>query len=128
MNTFADGLGVGLSAGGIGGGLATGGSMPAGGGDEASLKNEKLDNFLRNKLASGTGSSTPMNVIVQTIDGLKPEDKRMVESLGGKVKDDLYIIRAFSAELTIKAIDMMILSPRVTRIFLDSEVHAVDER
>lgn len=128
MNTFADGLGVGLSAGGIGGGLATGGSMSAGGGDEASLKNEKLDNFLRNKLASGTGSSTPMNVIVQTIDGLKPEDKRMVESLGGKVKDDLYIIRAFSAELTIKAIDMMILSPRVTRIFLDSEVHAVDER
>ena len=48
--------------------------------------------------------------------------------MGGKVKDDLYIIRAFSAELTVKAIDMMILSPRVTRIFMDSEVHAIDEK
>lgn len=127
MNTFADGMGGGFSAGfgGIGGSI---GGMSAGSGDEASLKNEKLDNFLRNKLASGTDSGTPLNVIVQTVDGLKPEDKRMVESLGGKVKDDLYIIRAFSAELTVKAIDMMILSPRVTRIFMDSEVHAIDEK
>ncbi|MBQ7567673.1 hypothetical protein IJT17_02595 [bacterium] len=121
MNTFADGMSGGLSADGIGG-MSTGGGV-----DEASLKNQKLDNYLRNKLASGTDSSTPLNVIVQTIDGLKPEDKRMVESLGGKVKDDLYIIKAFSAELTIKAIDMMILSPRITRIFLDSEVHAINE-
>ena len=91
--------------------------------DEASLKNEKLDVYLRTIV--GRGGSDPINVIVQTVDGLKPEDNRTIESLGGKVKDDLYIIKAFSAELTPKAIEMLILSPRIVRIFHDSEVHTV---
>ncbi len=90
--------------------------------DEASLKNQKLDAYLRNMLAQG--SNEPINVIVQTVDGLKPEDRRTVEGLKGKIKDDLYIIKAFSAELTPKAIEMLMLSPRIVRIFHDSEIHA----
>lgn len=119
MNTFGSGLVGGMEN--LGGDASLGG---AGGTDQASLKNQKLDAVLRNRLASSNNTGAPINVIVQTIDGLKPEDRRTVEGLGGKVKDDLYIIKAFSAELSIKAIEMMILSPRVTRIFIDEEVHA----
>lgn len=90
--------------------------------DQAGLKNKKLDAGLREAIAEGDGS--PINVIVQTIDGLKEDDRRMVKSLGGTVKDDLYIIKAFSASLPPKAIEMMILSPRVERIFHDAEVHS----
>lgn len=107
-------------------GNAIGGSVMGGNDniDEASLRNKKLDAFLRNRLASGIDNTTPISVIVQTTDGLKSEDKRTVEGLGGTIKDDLYIIKAFSADLTPKAIDMLILSPRVVRIFNDSAVHA----
>ena len=119
MNTFGNGL-----VGGMENFSGDAGMGTAGGTDEASLKNQKLDAFLRNRLASSSNAGAPLNVIVQTVDGLKPEDRRTVESLGGKIKDDLYIIKAFSAELTVKAIEMMILSPRVTRIFIDDEVHA----
>ncbi len=90
--------------------------------DQAGLKNQKLDPSLRSLLDQG--SAPQVSVIVQTVDGLKEEDRRTVGSLGGRIKDDLYIINAFSAELTPKAIEMLILSDRVTRIFHDAEVHA----
>ena len=90
--------------------------------DQAGLKNQKLDPSLRSILEQGTAQQ--VSVIVQTVDGLKEEDRRTVGSLGGKVKDDLYIINAFSADLSTKAIEMLILSDRVTRIFHDAEVHA----
>lgn len=130
MNTFGggdfNGIGVGLSgsiAGGIGTSLTSGlGGM---GKDEATLRNEKLDVYLRTVI--GHGGNDPLPVIVQTIDGLKPEDKRTIEGLNGTIKDDLYIIKAFSADLTPKAIEMLILSPRIVRIFHDSEVHSVTE-
>lgn len=89
--------------------------------DQAKLINQKLDGALRGALS--TGGSEPLQVIVQTKDGLKEEDERLVTSLGGRVKDNLYIINAFSADLTPKAIEMMILSDRIVRIFSDAEVH-----
>ncbi|HBM96790.1 TPA: hypothetical protein DD394_04650 [bacterium UBP9_UBA11836] len=89
--------------------------------DQAKLINQKLDGALRSALSAG--GSEPLQVIVQTKDGLKEEDERLVTSLGGRVKDNLYIINAFSADLTPKAIEMMILSDRIVRIFSDAEVH-----
>ena len=94
--------------------------------DEAGLKTRKLDPALRAILDQGTLERVP--VIVQTVDGLKDDDRRMVESLGGRVKDDLYIINAYSAELSAKAIEMMILSDRVLKIFHDAEVRAHQAR
>lgn len=90
--------------------------------DQAGLQNKKMDPGLRTVVAEGNAES--IAVIVQTVDGLKEDDHRMVKSLGGTIKDDLYIIHAFSADLSPKAIEMMILSPRVTRIFHDAEVHS----
>jgi len=90
--------------------------------DQAALKSQKLDPSLRSILEEGTDQ--PISVIVQTIDGLKEEDRRTMGSLGGKIKDDLYIINAFSAEISAKSLEMLILSPRVTRIYHDAEVHA----
>ncbi len=89
--------------------------------DQAKLTNKKLEGSIRR--AIDNGSTNPMKVIVQTKDGLKEEDQRLVSSLGGKIIDNLWIINAYSAELTPKAIEMMILSDRIVRIFPDSEVH-----
>ena len=86
------------------------------------LKKQKLDPMLYD-ITNQELASVP--VIVQTTDGLKDSDRRGVEKLGGKVKDDLYIINAFSADLSSEAILEMIKSPRVKRIFFDSEVRAV---
>ena len=90
--------------------------------DQAKLTNQKLDGGLRGIVARG--GKEPLKVIVQTKDGLKEQDEKLVASLGGKVKDNLYIINAFSADLTPKAIEMLILSDRIVRIFPDAEVHA----
>lgn len=90
--------------------------------DEAGLKAQKLDPSLREILSQGTAER--LSVIVQTVDGLKDDDRKMVSGLGGRVKDDLYIINAYSAELSAKAIEMMILSERVVKIFHDAEVRA----
>lgn len=89
--------------------------------DQAKLTNKKLEGSIRR--AIDNGSTNPMKVIVQTKDGLKEEDQRLVSGLGGKIIDNLWIINAYSAELTPKAIEMMILSDRIVRIFPDSEVH-----
>ena len=90
--------------------------------DDAALQEQKLDPSLRALIRQQTSEKVP--VIVQTVDGLKDDDRRVVQALGGRIKDDLYIINAFSADLSTKALEMLILSPRVTRIFHDAAVHA----
>lgn len=90
--------------------------------DEAALKNQKLDPALRTIVEEGHADR--VSVIVQTTDGLKDDDRKTVASLGGKVKDDLYIINAFSADLPLKAIEMLILSDRIVKLYHDSEVKA----
>lgn len=95
--------------------------------DEAGLRARKFDPNLR-KLLQETehGSGDDMiPVIIQTVDGLKDQDREMVERLGGKVKDDLYIINAFSAEVPRKALDSLILSERIVKIYHDAEVRAI---
>jgi serine protease AprX len=91
--------------------------------DEVSLLKEKLDPTLLEIVGKGEKRVVP--VIVQTEDGLKNEDRQVMATLGGKVKDDLYIINAFSAEINASALSSLILSPRIRRIFYDAEVRAV---
>lgn len=91
--------------------------------DEHALMKEKLDPEVYRKVQEET--SEPISVIIQTQDGLKEEDKKLMKTLGGKVKDDLYIINAFSADITCNALKSLILSPRVVRVYIDAKVSAI---
>lgn len=90
--------------------------------DEYSLMKDKVDPDVM--IASNGDNYTPLKVIIQTKDGLQDSDRRLVESVGGKVKDDLYIINAFSADIPVKGLKKLILSPRIVRIFNDGVVRA----
>lgn len=89
--------------------------------DEAGLRAEKLDVNLKRVLEDQVAPEM-IPVIVQTVDGLQDEDRSLVEQLNGSFKDDLWIIQAFSADLPPKAIDTLILSPRVVKVYHDAKV------
>lgn len=96
--------------------------------DDAALQEQKLDPSLRALIRQQTSEKVP--VIVQTVDGLKDDDRRVVQALGGRIKDDLYIINAFSAEMSVEALESLILSPRIVKIYHDAPIKAfrvVDE-
>lgn len=86
------------------------------------LIDEKLDPILKD-IVNQNPATVP--IIIQTVDGLKDADRNKVKELGGKVKDDLYIINAFSAEMSSDAIMDLIKSSRVTKVYYDAEVRAV---
>jgi hypothetical protein len=83
---------------------------------------KKLDPLLQDIVKS---SSATLPIIIQTSDGLKDEDRRQVSDLGGRVKDDLYIINAFSAEMPTEGILKLVKKNRVLKIYYDAEVRAV---
>lgn len=91
--------------------------------EELNSMKEKTDHIIRAKLESGETGEIP--VIIQTVDGLKKEDRTTVEALGGKVKDDLYIINAFSADIPLTSVKLLVLNQRVKKIFYDQEVRAM---
>lgn len=84
---------------------------------------EKLDEELYKKLQEE--SYEDLSVIVQTVDGFKKDDESLIKTLKGKIKDNLYIINAYSADLSGKALKKLILSPRVVKIYNDAKVTAV---
>ena len=86
------------------------------------LMKQKLDPIIQD-IATQTTATVPL--IVQTVDGLKDEDKELVEKLEGNVKDNLYIINAFSVDISANAVLKLIKSPRVVKVFYDSEVRAL---
>lgn len=91
--------------------------------DEQTFMNNKLDPELVSKLKDD--NLEPLKVIVQTEDGLTSADTSLIKTLGGKIKDDLYIINAFSADIPAEGLKKLILSPRVVRIFNDGKVGAM---
>jgi len=92
--------------------------------DEAALFKEKLDRDLFLKIREDEPG--PLEVIIQTTDGLKDDDKRLLNTVGGKLKDNLYIINAFSADIpSCAALKKMILSPRIVKVYYDSQVRAI---
>ena len=46
----------------------------------------------------------------------------MMETVGGKILDDLWLINAYSADIPAKALEMLVLSSRVTHIHHNSDV------
>lgn len=64
----------------------------------------------------------PLDLIVQTVDGLKDADRQTLEIIGGEIVDDLWIIKGFSAKIPAKGLEMLVLSDRVTLIHFNGEV------
>jgi len=76
---------------------------------------EKFDRYLIELLSFIEQTS----IIVQTIDGLKEEDRVKVEELGGKVKNNLGIINSYSAILPLNRIEGLAEFSRVVHIWYD---------
>lgn len=81
----------------------------------------KLSPELQELIDQGTVPD-PVSVIIQTEDGLKDEDRQMLENLGGSLRDDLWIIKGFSATIPAKGLEMIVLPPRVSQVHLDGDV------
>ena len=95
--------------------------------DDLSLIKQKLDPALLSMLddpAADKKKSVP--VIVQTADGIQEEDQRIILTLGGKIKKDLYIINAFSIDISLNSLTSLVLNPRIQRIFFDAPVQALN--
>lgn len=86
------------------------------------LMKEKLDPLLQDIV---TANPATIPVIIQTTDGLKDADREQVAKLGGKVKDDLYIINAFSADMPTEAVLKLIENSRILKVYYDAEVRAI---
>lgn len=84
--------------------------------------NNKVTPGLDEKLKGN--SVLPVPVIVQTTEGLQEKHKLRTEQLGGKIKQDLSLIKSFSAELTPQAIEELANDSDVVRISYDTEVQA----
>lgn len=85
------------------------------------LIKQKLDPLLQDIVAN----SATVPVIIQTTDGLKDDDRNKVSNLGGRVKDDLYIINAFSADMPTEGILRLIGAGRILKVYYDAEVRAI---
>ena len=53
---------------------------------------------------------------------LNEADRQMIDHVGGKVLDDLWLINGFSADVPARALEMIVLSPRVQQVHHDSDV------
>lgn len=84
---------------------------------------DKLDPNLR-KLVDQNPTG-PIKIIVQTLDGLQDQDYEIIATLGGKIKDNLKIIDAYSAELSAAAVEALAQESRVVKIYHDAEVKAI---
>ncbi|MFA5507243.1 MAG: hypothetical protein WC314_00370 [Vulcanimicrobiota bacterium] len=70
----------------------------------------------------------PVSVIVQ-LQGegeqevrLSDADRQMIENVGGQILDDLWIIKGYSAEVPARALEMLVLSPRVAHVHHNSDM------
>jgi len=86
------------------------------------LMKQKLDPLLMD-IVNQNPATVP--IIIQTVDGLKDAYRKKVDELGGKVKDDLYIINAFSADMSTDAVVELIKDSRIVKVYYDAEVRAV---
>lgn len=53
-------------------------------------------------------------------------DRQMIDNVGGKVLDDLWLINGFSADVPARALEMIVLSPRVISVDHNSDVAGVN--
>ncbi len=82
---------------------------------------EKISADLAAKIKAGPSSVIP--VIVQTRQGIQERHKTRVEQDGGKLKDELALIKGFAADLPAPAIQELARDEDIVRISYDAEVH-----
>jgi hypothetical protein len=87
----------------------------------SNLRNEKLEPRLRQLLAQPNCDSS-LPVIVQTFHGVDAQVLALLKQVGGTYKDDLRIIKGFTADLAPAAIEAMILSDLIKAISYDADV------
>lgn len=68
----------------------------------------------------GVPDSLP--VIVQTFQGVNPQVMDLLKMFKGTYKEDLKIIKGFTADLSPKAIEAMILSDLIKAISYDAQM------
>ena len=89
--------------------------------EQSKIRQEKLEPRLRTMLADpGVADSLP--VIVQTFHGVTAPVMDMLKMWKGTYKDDLSIIKGFSADLSPKAIEALILSDLIKAISYDAQM------
>ena len=92
----------------------------------------KLSPDLQNMVESQTVPD-PVSVIIMVHGGSKEtdrlidEDRQMIQNVGGEILDDLWLIKGFSANVPAKALEMIVLAPRVQQVHWNSEVAGVEE-
>lgn len=70
----------------------------------------------------------PVSVIIQvTPEGegeprLCDADREMIETVGGTVVDDLWLIKGYSADIPANALSSIVLSPRVAHVHHNSDL------
>ena len=75
----------------------------------------------------------PLSVIIMVKgegegqDRLNDEDRQMIATVGGQIEEDLWIIKGFSARIPAKALEAVVLSPRVNQVHHNSDVAGVSE-
>ena len=83
--------------------------------------NSKISPDLEGKIKGDFTSLIP--VIVQTQQGLQEKHKVRLKNLGGNIKDDLSVIKGFSADIPASAVEDLAKDDDVTQISYDAEVH-----
>jgi len=75
----------------------------------------------------------PVSIIVQ-LEGESKEDSRltdtdrqMIENVGGKILDDLWLIKGFSADVPPKALEQIVLSARVAHVHHNDDMEGNEE-
>lgn len=92
--------------------------------DHSKLRQEKLEPRLRSML-SDPGVADSLPVIVQTFQGVTPQVLDLLKMWKGSYKDDLKIIKGFTADLSPKAIEALILSDLIKAISYDAQVQGM---
>ena len=85
------------------------------------MRQEKLEPRLRTMLAD-PGVEDRLPVIVQTFQGVNPQVLDMVKMFRGAYKEELKIIKGFTADLSPQAIEALILSDQIKAISYDAKV------
>lgn len=88
--------------------------------EHSQLRREKLEPRLRTMLADPSVPNE-LPVIVQTFHGVNQAVLDMLRMWNGVYKDDLRIIKGFSAELSPTAIEALILSDQIKAISYDAQ-------
>jgi hypothetical protein len=96
------------------------------------MMRQKLSKELQEMIESHTVPD-PVSVIVQVRgngegeDRLNDQDRQMIDTIGGKILDDLWLIKGFSADIPSSGLEKLVLSPRVFQVHHNTDLSGSEE-